>query len=160
MNKYKVEISKHQLDSITFVKSLEELSEKEWRTEIEEGKWTIAEIIGHFKPWDEFIIHKRLPYLFSKDELPKGPDSKKMNLDSAAISRRENQLTTIENFISTRNELYKKINEIPDEYWVKNFTIGETTLSLYEYLKGLAQHDCHHFRQIKNTHLFLKERER
>ncbi|MGX9135003.1 hypothetical protein ACWV26_11595 [Rummeliibacillus sp. JY-2-4R] len=59
MNKFKEEIIKHQLDSIEFVKSLNALSEKEWRTQIEYGKWTVAEIIGHFKPWDEFVLHKR-----------------------------------------------------------------------------------------------------
>lgn len=44
MNKLKVEILKHQLNSIEFVKSLEDLSEQEWRTQIAEGRWTLAEI--------------------------------------------------------------------------------------------------------------------
>ncbi|WP_419893827.1 hypothetical protein [Oceanobacillus kimchii] len=85
MNKYKKDIMNHHLNSIEFVKSLASLSEIEWRTQIEEGKWTIAEIIGHFKPWDEFVIKNRLPYIFSDIELPKGPDTEKTNSESASI---------------------------------------------------------------------------
>ncbi|MBA4495330.1 DinB family protein [Paenactinomyces guangxiensis] len=151
MNKFKQEILQHQLNSIEYVKSLNTLSEKEWRAQIHEGKWTVAEIIGHFIPWDEFVLHKRLPYLFSEHELPKCPDSEKTNEKSASISREQNKRVTIDNFVSTRKALYKAIDEIPNDRWEVKFSIGKTTLSLYEYFKGLAQHDLHHFEQIKNT---------
>ncbi|MFJ7954496.1 DinB family protein [Lysinibacillus sp. NPDC096418] len=157
VNRFKEEIIKHQIDSIEFVKSLNALSEKEWRTQIEDGKWTVAEIIGHFKPWDEFILHERLPYLFSEHELPKGPESGKTNAESATISRAEKQQVTIDKFISSRKELYKAIVEIPNDRWAEKFSIGNTTLSLYEYFRGLAQHDHHHFDQIKNS-IHLEER--
>ncbi|MEI3605061.1 DinB family protein [Pseudogracilibacillus sp. SE30717A] len=151
MNKLKEEILQHLLDSIEYVESLNDLSEKEWRTRIEEGKWTVAEIIGHFTPWDEFVLHKRLPYLFSEHELPKGPESEKMNAESASISRTEKQQVTIGKFISTRKELYKAMNEIPNDQWEEKFTIGKTTLSLHEYFSSFAQHDHHHFDQIKKS---------
>lgn len=151
MNKYKKEISNHHLNSIEFVKSLDSLSEIEWRTQIEEGKWTIAEIIGHFIPWDEFVIKYRLPYIFSDIELPKGPDTEKTNSESASISRKENKQETINKFISIRKELYEAIIKIPDNCWEKKISIGKTEIILYEYLNGLAEHDCHHFEQIKNT---------
>lgn len=150
MRKFKEEIIQHQLDSIEFVKSLNTLSEKEWRTQIEDGKWTVAEIIGHFKPWDEFVLHKRLPYFFSEHEFPKSPESEKINAESANNSRAEKQQVTIDKFISTRKELYKAIIEIPNDCWTEKISIGKTTLSMYEYFRGLAQHDHHHFDQIKN----------
>lgn len=156
MNKLNEEIIQHQLYSIEFVQSLNLLSEKEWRTPIGEGKWTVAEIIGHFVPWDEFVLHKRLPYLFSNDELPKSPISKEINAKSASISREQTKQTTIDHFISTRKVLLKTIDEIVINHWEEPFTIGKTTLSLYEYFQGLAQHDLHHFEQIKNTLPLLK----
>jgi hypothetical protein len=156
MNKYKQEILDHQISAMEFVKSLSFLSEDQWRTPIQEGKWTIAEIIGHFKPWDEFVIKHRLPYLFSAEELPKGPDAQKINLESAASSREESMRDTLNKFILMRKEFYEEILNIPDELWEREFYIGSSKLSLYEYLKGLADHDCHHFEQIKNTHPFLK----
>lgn len=151
LNKFKEEIINHHLESIQFVKSLNCLSEKEWRTKIEDNKWTIAEIIGHLKPWDEFVIHKRLPYLFSDSELPKGPNSEKMNAKSASISRKQSKQVTINELISIREKLYEVIKIIPDQQWKKKFSIGETELSLYEYLNGLAKHDIHHFEQIKKV---------
>lgn len=53
MNQYKKQILDHYQNSIDFVMSLKRLSEKEWRTQIGEDKWTIAEVIGHFPPWDQ-----------------------------------------------------------------------------------------------------------
>ncbi len=156
MNKLKEEIIQHKLYSIEFVQSLNMLSEKEWRTQTGEGKWTVAEIIGHFVPWDEFVLHKRLPYLFSDDELPKSPDSEEMNARSASISREQTKQTIIDHFVSTRKVLLKAINEISNNHWEAKFSIGKTTLSLYEYFQGLAQHDLHHFEQIRNTIQLLK----
>ncbi|MCM3231000.1 hypothetical protein O3S73_018195 [Bacillus altitudinis] len=53
-------VIKHYQHSIEWVQSLTELTDKEWRSAIAEGKWSIAEIIAHFVPWDEFILHDRL----------------------------------------------------------------------------------------------------
>ncbi|WP_147803864.1 DinB family protein [Alkalicoccus halolimnae] len=157
MNKYKKDILDHQIKSIEFVKSLHSISEDQWRTPVKEGKWTIAEIIGHFKPWDEFVMKHRLPYLFSAGELPKGPDAQKINVESAAVSRIKSKQETLDTFIITREKLYGELLQIPDELWEREFSIGTSKLNLYDYLRGLAAHDCHHFEQIKNTHPFLKQ---
>ncbi|MFC4559271.1 DinB family protein [Virgibacillus kekensis] len=156
MNKYKEEILQHQVKSLDFVNSLLVLSEEEWRTPIEKGKWTIAEIVGHFQFWDEFIVHKRLPYLFSITELPKVPDSDKINAESAELSRAEVKHKTIKRFITARERLCEVITEIPDKDWERKFTIGTTTLSLYDYLNGLAEHDRHHFNQIERVIMEVK----
>ncbi|GAA0343678.1 hypothetical protein GCM10008967_37660 [Bacillus carboniphilus] len=111
----------------------------------------MAEIIGHFAPWDEFVLHKRLPYIFTEHTLPKGPDAESTNEKSATISREQDKQVTIDHFVSLRKALYKAIDEIPDDRWEGEFSIGKTTLSLYEYFKGLAQHDLHHFEQIENS---------
>jgi hypothetical protein len=156
MNANKKTILQHHLNSIEFVQSLQLLNEHQWRTPIAEGKWTIAEIIGHFKPWDEFIMQQRLPYLFSGNELSKGPDAQQINREAAAVSRKESKQDTLDKFVLTRKKLYEEILNIPDELWDRPFYIGTSKLSLYGYLQGLAEHDCHHFEQIKSTHPFLK----
>ncbi|MBM0066818.1 DinB family protein [Alkalicoccobacillus gibsonii] len=146
----KEEILEHQRHSIEFVESLRGLNNKLWRTPISEGKWTIAEIIGHFESWDTFILKNRLPYIIMEHELPKSPKSEKINANSAYMSRSEKQDVTINTFVLTRRELYKAIHNIPDEMWTKTFSIGNTTVSMYEYFTGLAKHDHHHFNQIKD----------
>ncbi len=152
MNK-KDEIMTHQLNAINLVSGLENLSEPEWRTASGEGKWTLAEIIGHFVPWDEFIMQKRLPYLLldQDQDLLKGPESQYLNIESALISRNEDLHTTIQKFIATRTALYRLLNDAPDQKWEKTCFIGSHKFSFYEYFKGLAEHDPHHFSQIKKV---------
>ena len=151
MNQYKKKILDHYQNSIDFVKSLKRLSEKEWRTQIGEDKWTIAEVIGHFPPWDQFVMQHRIPYIFSDLELPKGPDTEKTNSASAKISRMEEKEETIHRFIAARKELYEAIQQIPDGCWEKRIRIGKTKMFLYEYFYGLMEHDRHHFGQINRT---------
>ncbi|UQW95981.1 DinB family protein [Rummeliibacillus sp. G93] len=142
-------IIKHHQYAIEFVRSLNNLREEQWRRKIEEGKWTVAEIIGHLIPWDEFIINNRLPYLFSVQELPIGPDVKTLNATSAHNAREQEKKVIITDFILVRSELLQKIEGIPDIRWKEEITIGQTTLNLYDYFEGLAEHDQHHFNQIK-----------
>jgi hypothetical protein len=151
VNQHKKDILAHYNHSIAFADSLKNVSEDEWRTPIGEGKWTVAEVIGHFVPWDEFVLHQRLPYFFSTEELPKGPDAEETNHRAASKAREDSQEKTIDGFISARTALCKAVGEIPDEKWERTFTIGKTTLSLSQYLKGLKDHDEHHFSQIKNA---------
>ncbi|WP_171051854.1 DinB family protein [Alteribacter natronophilus] len=148
MNRHKQEILVHYEQSIEFADSLRSLSEDEWRTPIAKGKWTVAEVVGHFIPWDRFVLHQRLPYFFSTDQLPKGPDAEETNHRAAAKAREESRQSTIDTFVSVRTALCEAIEEIPEEKWERNFTIGKTTLSLSEYFKGLKEHDEHHFAQI------------
>ena len=46
----------HYQDTMDFVRGLEHISEKAWRTPYAEGKWTVAEIIGHLSPWIDFLL--------------------------------------------------------------------------------------------------------
>lgn len=144
------EIIKHHQYAIEFVRSLNNLREEQWRMKKEEGKWTVAEIIGHLIPWDEFVLNNRLPYLFSIQELPIGPDVKTLNATSAGKAREQEKKVIINDFISVRSELLQKIEGIPDLRWKEEITIGQTMLNLYDYFKGLAEHDLHHFNQIKD----------
>ncbi|WP_029425025.1 hypothetical protein [Alkalibacillus haloalkaliphilus] len=94
MNKYKNDILDHHLNAIEFAESLYSLSEKQWRTQIKEDKWTIAEIMGHFKPWDEFVIKKTVYLIYSrmlssqKDQMP--PKKTQNHLQS--VEKRVNKI--------------------------------------------------------------------
>jgi hypothetical protein len=151
MQKHKREMINHQLEAIKFVNSLRALRDELWRSEISEGKWTIAEIIGHFKPWDEFVLYQRLPYIFLEKALPEAPDPQITNTMAASISRAEPQQVTIDKFILNRKGIYKVIKEIPDSQLSATFLLGDKWLSLYDYLRYLADHDRHHFNQIERA---------
>ncbi|MFC0416511.1 DinB family protein [Cytobacillus solani] len=141
----------HYEQSIQWVKGLEQLSEEQWRTPIKEGKWSVAEIIGHLIPWDMFIIKDRMPYFFKDIDLPKGPDAQALNDQAASESRVRTKEETIERFAATRKTLLSALQEMNDDLWSKELIIGKSTLSLAAYFQGMVEHDNHHFEQIKNV---------
>lgn len=148
MHKNKEELLIHLEDSIDFAKKLGRVSEEQWRTPIAKDKWTIAEVFGHLTPWDEFVLNDRLPFFFNETTLPKGPDVDELNRQSAEISRNSSKEDTIANFINVRRNLIIAINNIDDELWDKEKSLGDRTITLYEYLDGFKEHDLHHFEQI------------
>lgn len=138
-------------ESVTWVGSLESLSEQQWRQRIAPNKWTIAEIIGHLIPWDHFITNSRMPYFFSEQPLPKGPDAELINSQASEDSIKRSKAETIDLFLSTRKKLIDGINQISDELWEQEFAIGQTKLTLFKYLSGMIEHDQHHFEQIRQA---------
>jgi uncharacterized damage-inducible protein DinB len=142
-------ILSHYEHSIQWVKELEQLPEKQWRTPIKEGKWTIAEVIGHLIPWDEFIVNDRVPYFFKDIEFPKGPDDQAVNDQAASESRIRTKEETIERFAATRQTLLTALQEMDDALWSKELIIGKSKLTLPTYFQGMVEHDNHHFEQIK-----------
>jgi hypothetical protein len=147
----KLEILNHQKNFINFVESLQYLDEYVLRQPIREGKWSIIEIIGHFYFWDEFVLQKRLPFILTGNPLPPSPNANVLNKQSSLLARHEHVHRTIEKCILIRTTLIEALNAIPDENWLVEFNINQTRLTLYEYLKGLMEHDIHHIHQIKSA---------
>jgi uncharacterized protein (TIGR03083 family) len=140
----------HYEKSIVLVESLANITEEQWRTPLGPGKWTVAEVIGHLTPWDEFVVNQRLPFLFTEEGLPKGPDVEEMNANAAKSSRAQSKEETIADFINQRQRLIDALYQIVDEQWRQPFAIGASELTLYGYFASLVDHDLHHFSQIQN----------
>jgi len=145
----KLKILEHHKNFIEFVQSLEKLDEQVLRTPITEGKWSIIQIVGHFQPWDEFLLEKRLPFIFSESTLPAAPNSFELNAEAAQLAEEHSVSVTLNNLISTRVKLLSRINTLPEENWSVKFKINQKTLTLETYLLGLIQHDLHHLNQIR-----------
>lgn len=149
MYDHKHQIISHYERSIVFVESLADITEEQWRTPIEPGKWSVAEIIGHLTPWDAFVLNQRLPFLFTKESLPKGPDVEEMNTNAARNSRAQSKEETIADFIRQRRQLIDALYQIVDQQWQQPFTIGASELTLHRYFASLVEHDLHHFSQVR-----------
>ncbi len=151
LHQNKEEILMHLENSVEWVKNLEKLTESQWKTPIAKGKWTIAEVIGHFPAWDQFVLEERLPYLFNSVALPKGPDVDELNHQSSKVSKAKTKEEVISAFIAARRSLIIGINNVADELWETPLRIGDTSLKLTDYLKGVVEHDHHHFKQIEEV---------
>lgn len=131
-----------------FIRMIEAIPSSHWRKEVDEGKWSVAEIVGHFIPWDDFILRKRLPFLLLDLPLPKAPSLEEVNPAAAKVARMQSQAIIIEELVEKRKQIIEKISKIPDSHWDKQLLIGKKKISLYDYLIGLAAHDEHHIKQI------------
>lgn len=149
MYDHKHQIISHYERSIVFVESLADITEEQWRTPIEPEKWSVAEVIGHLTPWDEFVLKQRLPFLFTKEGLPKGPDVEEMNANAARNSRAQSKEETIADFIHQRRQLIDALYQIMNQQWQQPFTIGASELTLHRYFASLVDHDLHHFSQVR-----------
>ncbi|WP_249705307.1 DinB family protein [Bacillus zhangzhouensis] len=147
----KESIIDHYEHTLEWVQSLTEVTDQEWRSAIADGKWSIAEIISHFVPWDEFILHDRLKEFWNNRPLPQAPDVHEMNPLSAERARKEERSETIERFIAVRTELLQEMKKIEASRWNRSFFIGQTELTLSSYFQGLIEHDIHHMKQIKDA---------
>ncbi|MCM2987212.1 DinB family protein [Bacillus safensis] len=141
-------VIQHYEHSIEWAKSLMEVTDEEWRRAIADGKWSTAEIIAHFVPWDEFILKARLKEFGNDQPLPQAPDVHKMNQQSAERARKEKKSETIVRFIAVRTELLQEMKKIEPSRWNELFFIGQTKLTLLRYFQGLIEHDIHHMKQV------------
>ena len=148
MNK-REEIVEHQKQFLNFVNDLSILDEQVLRQPMQEGKWSIIEVIGHFQPWDQFVIEKRLPYIFLNEEFPASPKVEEMNV-AAALGARNNSIhVTIEYFATTRTQLIDLLTNLPEEVWNNHINLNQKAISFTEYMKGLMEHDLHHKRVVE-----------
>lgn len=151
MSKNKEQVIQHYRHSIELAKQWGLFTNELWCATIAEGKWTIAEVVGHFIPWDDFVRLKRIPYFLNGDSLPNGLDVELTNRQSAIISRHRSQEEITAEFIYSRKRLIAAIEQIGDDQWEREYIFNQTVLPLSVYFKGLLEHDEHHFRQIESV---------
>ncbi|MEN2767458.1 DinB family protein [Ornithinibacillus xuwenensis] len=151
MNSEKKSILEHYQKSIEWVNNLSNLSEKQWRMPIATNKWTVAEVIGHLIPWDEFILMNRIPYFFEATNLPKSPEVEAINQKASVDSKEREKEETITIFTHFRREIISALEKFEDAKWTKEIVMNQSTFSLYHYFSGLVEHDIHHFQQIHHA---------
>lgn len=142
------EIIEHQKQFLNFIHELSNLDEQVLRKPMQEGKWSIIEVIGHFQPWDQFVIEKRLPYISSNEEFPPSPKAEEMNV-GAALGAKSNPIqVTIEHFVTTRVHLIDLLSNLPEKVWNYPIHLNQRAISFSDYVKGLMAHDLHHKRVV------------
>lgn len=137
--------------TIEWVKSLLKLSEGQWRMPVAEGKWTIAEVIGHLIPWDTFVLEQRLPYFFTEQTLPAGPEVERINGLASEKSKLKTKEELIASFVAGRTELIAELKAIPNENWQYELPFRKRGMTLWNYFYNLLEHDERHFAEIRNA---------
>jgi len=151
----KQELLNHHKNVKNFIMSLNQLTDQEWQSPIAEGKWSIAEIVFHFIPWDLFIIESRLPFFRSNESLPSAPNVEKLNKTSAEKARLTSKEDTIKYFIETRTLLKNQIESLTDNECEIEIVLGTKKITIIDYLSGMVEHDLHHISQVKEKMGFV-----
>lgn len=147
---WREEFLEHHKQFLDFIQKLPKLDEQVLRQPMEEGKWSIVEVIGHFQLWDQFVIEKRLPFIFSNEETPASPKVEEVNAKAALRARNEPTHITFENFVDTRVQLLLDLLTIlPEDEWYKQFQLNQKLITFYDYVKGLMEHDLLHKRVLE-----------
>ena len=128
---------------------LKEIEEQKMLEPVQEGKWSIREIIGHLHYWDKFILEEHIPNMKQGVTLTEFPDHDSYNREGIHyISRFDNMDALIDAFANTRNQLFEAINRMNDDV---TFTIGKgkRQFTINSYIAIFSDHDYHHLNQIK-----------
>ncbi|WP_214767983.1 MULTISPECIES: DinB family protein [unclassified Exiguobacterium] len=141
----------HYKETMNFVRELEHIPEDAWRSSYAEGKWTIAEIVGHLSPWDRFMVAERLPFMLADEPFRVKPNSQEVNEEAAKMSREQQRILTIDEFLVSRDLLSRAVDLIPEERLTDTFTSNGKTMMIVDLLGAMKQHDLHHIDQIKQV---------
>ena len=139
-------ILEHYKQFLDFFHQLSKLDKHVLRQPMQDGKWSIIEVIGHFQRWDQFVIDQRLPL---NEEVPPSPKVEEVNANAALEARNNPINVTFEQFMTSRTQLIDLLSDLHKEVWNSQIHINQKTISFTEYMEGLMEHDLHHKRGVE-----------
>lgn len=153
MNMKKQEIIVKQKEYVIWLDTLSSFSEESAKTPYQAGKWSPNEIVMHLAEWDRFTFEDRLPNMKEGAKLESFPEFEEFNAKAATRAAEQTFEETVAYAKRERKRLTKKLEEIDNIEWHKEFQIGKHTLSIEGYFLDFSEHDEHHKRQIESVRL-------
>ncbi|WP_339252513.1 DinB family protein [Sporosarcina sp. FSL W8-0480] len=133
---------------IDWVDSLQTLSEHQANSPYREGKWSPKEILMHMAEWDRFTVDERLPEMHEGNVLTNVP----FEPFNEGAARLANEKTFEETRIyakEQRERIITRLQLIDETDWIKEFKIGNHSMSIKQYFADFVWHDSHHKEQIE-----------
>jgi uncharacterized damage-inducible protein DinB len=133
-------------NAIPEVLKLKEIPDSSLLKPIQEGKWSVRDIIGHLFYWDKFILDHLVPHITNNAILHSLPDPKLLNQEAIKYIERYNSvISLIDEFSQTRKQVIEKMSCIENNI---KFTIGTNNFSKDSFITIFTEHDAHHLKQI------------
>lgn len=139
-----------------WVNSLKKHPEKDFFEPIENGKWSVAEIIAHLAFWDKYVLEAILPNMKQNTDI-KSIDFQELNDQASnyALSGISGK-SLINQFVEGRKSLVTELrNKTDSEFYVQFKINGDEVdpysgapFSMYSYISSFIWHDNHHKKQI------------
>lgn len=124
------------------------IANMEWQTSIEEGKWTIHDIISHIMLWDKYFYEEAIyPIANGKPVTVSNLDFDAFNREAFEYGKTVTKDELIQLTTRYRNLLVETIQRFDDDTFSREYAEGKFTVR--SYLEDFIWHDQHHITQIK-----------
>ncbi|KKK34376.1 hypothetical protein WQ57_22750 [Mesobacillus campisalis] len=144
----KEEMKRHYIEFIFWAEQMGSVQEEEWRSPIEEGKWSVAAVVTHLLFWDKFSLKERLPYFKEGASLPAYPDFQEVNDAARAHAVKHEKNDMIEELIRVRRQYLDMLDSLTQADLDIRFAIGNNSMTVRDYFMDFIKHDRHHQTQI------------
>jgi hypothetical protein len=135
----------------------ESTSEVAWTIPVEDGKWSIREVVGHILYWDLYLIQEGLPSLLNTHSIS-FPDHDEYNDRSVKYIVGKSKAHIVEEALQKRGALLDALSDLSDEQWerpilINGVSVGEDSepYTLKSLMLEFAEHDRHHVNQLSQT---------
>lgn len=135
----------------TFVETLRGIEESKWTAPIEEGKWSVRDIVAHMMLWDEYFLTEAIEKIAEGKPIT----YRKLNFDDFNQNAIEYAKTKTKNeiidfTIQYRNRIIENLSSLSDEEFNKVHKDGDgNAFQARQYVLDFLWHDNHHIKQMK-----------
>jgi hypothetical protein len=142
---------------IAFTESLRNMKEEVWGLSIEEGKWSVKDIIIHIALWDKYFYEEAIKKVATHQPLTViHLDYDEFNSKSMSYGRSITTDQLIEEAIEYRSNIIADIRTMSDEVIARDYLDGDGHIfNVTQYVKDFIWHDQHHVGPLKE---FLSSR--
>ncbi|WGU96356.1 DinB family protein [Paenibacillus dendritiformis] len=125
-----------------------QIAEMEWQTPIDEGKWTIHDIVSHMMLWDKYFYEEAIyPIANGKQVTVSHLDFDAFNREAIEYGKTLTKDELIALTTRYRNMLVDTIQRLDDDTFSREYAEGKFTVKTY--LQDFIRHDQHHITQIE-----------
>jgi hypothetical protein len=144
---------------INFTRSLQELPEAVWELSLEEGKWTVRDIVSHIMLWDKYFYEEAIDKIAHyKPVTLKHLNFDEFNSKAIVYGRTITTSELIGKTIYYREKIIQDINALSEELVRNNYIDGDgNVFHIPQYIKDFIWHDQHHMNPLKTFLITIEQ---
>lgn len=136
---------------IGFARSLQEQSEDIWNSSLEEGKWTIKDIVCHMMLWDKYFYEEAVHKMATGQPVAlELGDFDEFNKQAMVYAQTISTPELVNKVVFYREAIISDIRTTPAHVIEQNLNDSSNKFNLTEYLHDFIWHDQHHIQPIKD----------
>jgi hypothetical protein len=137
---------------VLFVQFLQQQNDEIWNLHVEDGKWTIREIVSHIMLWDKYFLEEAIDKIFYKSTLTvQHLNYDEFNSKAKIYGKTTNISEISEKAIFYREQIINQIKSLTVEEYMNTYIDADgKPFNVTQYLKDFILHDQHHINQIEN----------